>query len=88
MARDSPSTVQPYGQLNLGQACSYTFFAGTTVAFGASAWVGGNLGLDASQVGYSGTGLGAMTLDSSGQYCELHRSQLQKRMLNSFSGHI
>lgn len=55
--------------MDLGTACQFTFLAGTTFAFGASAWVGGNIGVDATQVAIGGTGIGTMVRDSSGTFC-------------------
>lgn len=57
---------QPYVRVNLGEACSYSMFAGTTLAFGSSSVVGGDIGIAAASSSYSG--LGVLTMDSSGQF--------------------
>jgi len=47
-----------------------TFLAGNTFNFGADATVAGNIGLGAPAAAYGGTGIGALVLDPSGQFCE------------------
>lgn len=59
---------QPYNRINLGTSCSFTCFAGTTFSFGASAVVGGDIGIDAASTSYTGAGLGPLTMDPSGEY--------------------
>lgn len=46
------------------------FLAGTTFNFGAGAVVAGNIALGAAAAAYAGTGIGALTLDSSKQFCK------------------
>lgn len=59
LQRAIAASTQPYRRVVVGVACTYTFFAGTTFAFGAAAVVGGNIGINSASSSYGGPGLGA-----------------------------
>lgn len=68
----SSAVVQPIivQRVPLDPDYPLTFLAGTTFNFGAGAVVAGNIALGAPAAAYAGTGIGALTLDSSKQFCK------------------